>query len=82
MAANALTWVIRHVTTAPPLRAALERWLAWGQVPLLSGDLPEQEAELLALVLYWTSEYYQHRLSPAELLIVLRNLLNNPHEGG
>jgi len=78
-AANALTWVLSQVATVPRVRALLERARAWGVSPLVTGDLPNDEAELLMLALYWVGEYYQHRLSPADLLAVLRHLLTIPH---
>lgn len=78
-AANALTRTLGRVTTVPHVLAALERFRAWGASPLVSGDLPDDEAEKLMLALYWVSEYYQHRVSPSDLLGVLRHLLTIPH---
>jgi len=76
-AVNALTRLVGHVTTVPPVVALLERARAWVASPVLDGDLAEDEAEKLMLALYWVAEYYQRRVSPTELLAVLRHLLTN-----
>lgn len=73
--ANAITRTLGRVTTGPTLRALLERAGDWAASPTVSGDLPDDDADKLMLALYWVSEYYQRRLSPADLLVVLRNLL-------